>query len=385
VTISYDNAAGNFLPLFIARGEGYFKANGLDVNLVESRASAALLISGNAQFAVGGGSGFINAKASGGDIEFIGALENHFTAVLIAGPEIKGPADLRGKKLGLSSPGGLVDLEGRVLLKANGLSPETTQIVYIQSLTGRSAALLSGSIDALVGSPDPTLYSHGMKEVFDLGKYYYLSVALSTTKKYADANPTVVSGYLKSLIQAIQWLNKPANRTEALAYDKQLTGKSDPKQLASDVDHYTPTFDPRLQISRAALGNTIQSVAKSGGGTVDPDEMVDSHFLEGLIDSGWMDKAVPPIRVNVKLRGTTLALTNTKGQALTHLTPGRYQFVVSDTSRSGSVKLTGPNETKRSTGVKQKGTARWILNVVRGKYRFSLSSTPAAGKTIKVS
>ncbi|HEY4347572.1 MAG TPA: ABC transporter substrate-binding protein [Gaiellaceae bacterium] len=383
VTISYDNAAGNFLPLWVAAHQGFFAQNGINANLVQNSSSATLLAAGSAQFAVGGGVSFLTAHAQGADDVFIGALENRFTAVCIANPNIKSISDLRGKKLGLSSPGGLVDLEGQVMLKAFGLSTTTTSVVYISALTARSAALVSGSIDALVGSPDANLAAQGFKTIYDLSNLYYLSVALSTTKHYAAANPGTVSGFLKSMIEAIQWLKDPANRAQAITYDSQLTGQVDPTQTAADLDHYVPTFDPRLGISTAALGNAIAWNATHNNGVVSASSMQDLVYLNALTKSGFMDKTVPPPKFAVKVARSKVSVLDSGGKTLKSLTPGRYEFDVSGSSPSAFVVLAGPKKLKMSSA-SHTGSSTWTLNLVRGSYTFELNGKASGATLVKV-
>src|SRR6201999_2183302 len=68
VTLAMGSKSANMSLGFIAAEDGLFKKNGLNVKLVYAGTGAlatAALVSGSAQFAMGGGQGFFTAQASG--------------------------------------------------------------------------------------------------------------------------------------------------------------------------------------------------------------------------------------------------------------------------------------------------------------------------------
>ena len=71
VTLAMGSKSANMSLGFIAAQDGLFKKNGLNVKLVYAGTGAlatAALVSGSAQFAMGGGQGFFTAEASGASL-----------------------------------------------------------------------------------------------------------------------------------------------------------------------------------------------------------------------------------------------------------------------------------------------------------------------------
>ena len=95
---------------WIAEEAGLFHKNNLDFHLVYIASSGmvtAAMLSGDAEISLTGGVGIIRAYAQGAtDLVFIGSAKNVLTQSILAGPEIKRPEDLKGKKIGVTRIGG---------------------------------------------------------------------------------------------------------------------------------------------------------------------------------------------------------------------------------------------------------------------------------------
>jgi hypothetical protein len=71
------------------------------------------------------------------------------------------------------------------------------------------------------------------------------------------------------------------------------------------------------------------------------------------------------------------------GVAVTRLTPGRYTFVVNDTSTTRNFRLSGPGVT-RSTSVRGVGRSTFTVTLRRGTYTVSSAGTPRLSRTLRV-
>src|SRR5581483_5191012 len=81
------------------------------------------------------------------------------------------PEDLRGKKIGISEPGSSSDIATRTLLKRFNLDPDRdVTLVPVGSLANRTAALLSGAIDAGLDNPPGSVAqeAQGLHALIDL-------------------------------------------------------------------------------------------------------------------------------------------------------------------------------------------------------------------------
>ena len=71
------------------------------------------------------------------------------------------------------------------------------------------------------------------------------------------------------------------------------------------------------------------------------------------------------------------------GKPVTTLKPGKYTFVVADTSKTRNFRLVGPGVNK-STSVKGTGRSLWTIVLKKGRYTFSSSGRPALKRTLRV-
>src|SRR5581483_7201894 len=160
MTVAYSEITFINLPLWTAKADGIFEKHGLDVDLqnIDSSTSIAALVSGQVQAAAAGGSEALSAAVEGADLQTVACLGGQYPYVLMAPASIQTPDDLRGKKVGVSRAGSSSDIATRVVLKRLGLDPDNdVTIIAVGSLANRTAALLSGSIDAGLDSPPGSL------------------------------------------------------------------------------------------------------------------------------------------------------------------------------------------------------------------------------------
>lgn len=151
------------LPLTIAEQRGYFRAEGLDVDIVDvagpSRAMQALA-NGTADVVSGAYEQTIAQQLRG---QFLQAfvLQGRAPQIVIGVstrnlPNYQGLADLRGKKIGVSAPGAATNMAASMMLARAGLSPEDVSFIGVGSSAGAVASVRSGQIDA-ISNMDPVM------------------------------------------------------------------------------------------------------------------------------------------------------------------------------------------------------------------------------------
>src|SRR5678815_1806662 len=138
------------MPLILAKRNGYFAQEQLEVDLLAARGSLCTmgLIGGSFQ-ATYSPSTFDAVVAGDVKGKVIYVAEKFLLHRLIVAPQIKRFEDLRGKKIAISAFGTLTDLFTREILADNNLRP-MQDVVLLQ--TGgapvRYAALKSSNVDA---------------------------------------------------------------------------------------------------------------------------------------------------------------------------------------------------------------------------------------------
>ncbi|HEX9146758.1 MAG TPA: ABC transporter substrate-binding protein, partial [Candidatus Binatia bacterium] len=172
VRLALPSRSMGYLPLFVALNRGFFKDENIDLDLPLMLPNIAhnALLSGEIEYH-GLADSALRLGARGAPIKsiFFGTtLPNYF---LIAKPQIKTVADLKGKYIGVSRFGGTTDLAARVALQKSGLDPQKDVVLIMIGFPGtRNAALTAGSIDATIANPpdNAVLKQKGYRELLFL-------------------------------------------------------------------------------------------------------------------------------------------------------------------------------------------------------------------------
>ncbi len=156
-------AAFYHLPLTIAEQLGYFKSEGLDVQISDFAGGARALQ------AVLGGSADVVSGAYEHTIN-LQSRKQFFQAFVLQGrapqialgvsvkamPQYQSLADLKGRKIGVSAPGSSTNMVANLVLSRAGLKPSDVSYVGVGTSAGALAALRSGQIDA-ISNTDPVM------------------------------------------------------------------------------------------------------------------------------------------------------------------------------------------------------------------------------------
>jgi NitT/TauT family transport system substrate-binding protein len=198
VVIGYGSTDGGVAVLGFAKETKLFEKHGLDVVLVgmgTGSVSLRALIAKDLQISSLSGSGLVQAALQGADTVLIAALVNGFVFKVFSAPEISSPAQLKGKKLGVSRYGATSDFAVRLALKKWGLNPERdVNILQIGTSQDTVRAMQTKMLDAA-----------GFRELGDLADLGldYPTSSIGTTKSYLQKNEATVKAFMLAYIEAI--------------------------------------------------------------------------------------------------------------------------------------------------------------------------------------
>lgn len=156
VKVTYPTLTASFIFFFTAIDKGFYKEEGLDLDVVEAGGGVATpaLISGNVQFSTSGSSA-ISGIMKGAHLKVLLVGEDRPSWQLwTTHPEIKTFEDLKGKQIGIVSRGDTGEVAIRYLLKKRGLANDFVSFTPMGSALGtRMAIVRSGSLPAAVLQP----------------------------------------------------------------------------------------------------------------------------------------------------------------------------------------------------------------------------------------
>src|SRR5918999_5682479 len=149
VHIGVPTNSATWFPLYVAWKRGIFREEGLDLVPVtmQARTSLAALASKQVGFITQIGSP-LTAIARGLPARLIMVFCERSHHVLVAKPEISSPAQLRGRAVAISQPGGTVHRELLMVLVKLRIRPNEIKIVSLGSTPNGVTALKLGNVDA---------------------------------------------------------------------------------------------------------------------------------------------------------------------------------------------------------------------------------------------
>ena len=218
-----------YLPLTVAEQLGYFKDEGLQVEISDfAGGSKALqaLVGGSADVVSGAYEHTISMQAK----------NQHITAFVLQGrapqivmavsnmtmPNYKSIADLKGKKIGVTAPGSSTSMMSNFVLAKGGLKPTDVSYIGVGASAGALSALRSGQIDAIVNL-DPVITmlqqdneiriisdTRTLKETNAVFGGPMPAATLYASADFIKKYPNTTQALTNAIVRALKWLQKAA-------------------------------------------------------------------------------------------------------------------------------------------------------------------------------
>ena len=232
VRFAYPAKSLNYLPITIGRDKGMFQAEGIDLQmvLVASTIQVTALTTGDIDFS-GAQSQVMAGAARGLPVKVVGFLTIKPSFWLMAKPEIKSMADLKGKIIGITAIGSSTDTLARFLVSKNGLTPDR-EVAFIG--TGTTANILTamkaGTVDAGVLSPpfNAMATQMGYRTLAYFGDYVEQSLSgVGTSDKMIRERPELVKRMLIATIKSLRFIQqRPADSIQFIGKEWSMDSAS---------------------------------------------------------------------------------------------------------------------------------------------------------------
>ncbi len=214
-----------YLPLTISEQLGYFKSEGLDVEISDFAGGARAL-----QAVVGG-----SADVCSGAFEHTINLQSKnqiFQAFVLQGrapqiafgvstktlPNYRSISDLKGKKIGVSAPGSSTNMVANLVLSKGGLHSSDVSFIGVGTSAGALAALRSGQIDAM-SNIDPVMTmleqkgevriisdSRTIKGTMDVFGGMMPAACLYAPLEFIQKHPNTCQALANAIVHGLKWL-----------------------------------------------------------------------------------------------------------------------------------------------------------------------------------
>jgi ABC-type nitrate/sulfonate/bicarbonate transport system substrate-binding protein len=297
VRINWTAVTGAQSGMFMAKQEGLFKKNGLDVELIHipssSRAIQAIL-AGEIAISFMDGSNAAQANLKGANLALVAGATNRMVFSLMAKPEIKSVNDLRGKKIGITRIGSSTHTSALYALSQAGLKPADYQILPLVEVPNIFTALAAGQIDAGVVSPPTNSRARkaGFKELVNLAKEGpdYVSVAVGTSSSYLAANEDIVRRVVRSYAEGV-YLFK-TNKAAALKMIQNQLRVTDADIQEDTHNQFRQYLEYPPYVNRKAMEAVLAELAdkESAAKAAKTEDFVDMRFVAELDKEGFFKK-----------------------------------------------------------------------------------------------
>ena len=279
-------------PLWIAHDLGFFEKHGLRAHLIYVNSTArvlAAMMAGDIQVAQSS-VGAVVAAYPRGDAVVIGGGVNKINVSIYSLPEIRGPKDLAGKKLGITRFGGLYDFSARYALTKWRLQPGK-DVVFIQvgDIPSLMLALAANAIQAATLQPPSSIQARqlGYRELMDLSRagLEYQTSALITTRSMIRKSPERMGRFMRAFSEGLAVFHN--QKDVALKILGRYLKGMDPKILEETYREYIQWIPKIPYVNMAGMETAINltpGIEHAGKPRVE--DIVDESLVKELDQQG---------------------------------------------------------------------------------------------------
>ncbi|EJL93316.1 ABC-type nitrate/sulfonate/bicarbonate transport system, periplasmic component [Herbaspirillum sp. CF444] len=216
-----------YLPLTVAEQLGYFKDEGLQVEISDFAGGAKALqamVGGSADVVSGAYEHTINMQAKNQSIVAF-VLQGRAPQIVFSVnnktmPNYKTIADLKGKKIGVTAPGSSTSVMASFVLAKAGLKPTDVSFIGVGAAAGALSAIRSGQIDA-IANLDPVIAmleqkgeiktiadTRTLKDTNEVFGGPMPAATLYAPEAFIKKYPNTTQALTNAMVRALKWIQK---------------------------------------------------------------------------------------------------------------------------------------------------------------------------------
>jgi ABC-type nitrate/sulfonate/bicarbonate transport system substrate-binding protein len=224
------------LPVSVADRQGFFRREGLNFHVVVpipggSDKMIDSLHDDTADITHIATAFLVRAVLNGSDAVAVAAEFNNPIYSLIARPEIKSIADLKGKLIGLADEAGTITISTRKLLTKHGLGDGDFRVKIIEGTPARFTCLRHGDCEAVpLGQPQDLLALNEGYRLLGLSTEVvpdFLYTVTAVRRPWAEAHKDAIVRYVRALGAAFKFIRDPTKRSAIIKTIIETTGSSE--------------------------------------------------------------------------------------------------------------------------------------------------------------
>ncbi len=287
-------------PLWVAKEKGSFLKYGLDVETIyipSGTLGMQALLGGEAKILVGDGSSVVNARLRGAPVKIFMGLVNYYPNPFFSTPEIKSPADLKGKKVAVTRIGSSSYTATVMLLKKLGLEEgKDYTILQLGSTQNRLVALTKGLIQGTTLSAPESIMARnaGMKILIPSSEVIRLGVAFQhqagdvmENSLHNESRPAIKAfamGYLEGVREVYR------SKEATVRVLSKYTRINDQQVLSASYDEAYQAIDREGSLAEAGIQAMLDEIAKTDprARQARPADFIDASIIGELAKEGFI-------------------------------------------------------------------------------------------------
>ena len=285
--------------VWVAEEKAIFRKHGIEPEVIVIGAGAALgvsaLIAGDVQFLAGAGDAIIKASLRGADAVIMASVQNKGAQRVVARPELKRPADLRGKKVGVTRFGSASHLVLQMMQRRWGIGPGELQVRQIGASPAMLASLDAGAIDGAVLTI-PSVFvaeERGYRVLADLADMdiYYLNTMFNSTRSYLRSHRDQATRVITAFVEGIAYYKKNKRESLEVLRKKLRADPAGERHLEKSYDLYAAKFYEAVPYpSLQGVETLLEFIGSENPAAkdADPKSFVDSSILKELDARGFI-------------------------------------------------------------------------------------------------
>jgi NitT/TauT family transport system substrate-binding protein len=295
------SVSGLHSAVWVAEEKGLFRKNGLDVEVIVTgqggTAGISALLANDIQMVNSAGDVLVAAALRGGDTVMVASVVNKGLQRLVSKPEIKTPADLKGKRVGVTRIGAVSHSVLLMMLQRWKMNVNDVQVLQLGSSPNMLASLDKGGVEAAVLTI-PSMFvaeDRGYRVLLDMADtdIYYLHTMVATTRQYIKANREKVLRFLRGYVEGIAFVKHNKKESLDVVKKKLRLGPDQERNLERSLDlliakYYESVPYPSLRGVETVLGFVEKDNPKAK--SADPKSFVDDSLLREIEQSGLIKK-----------------------------------------------------------------------------------------------
>src|SRR6266850_3683543 len=244
IRVGLSSVSGLHTALWVAEEKGLLRKQGIDAEVIVTgqggNAGISALLANDIQIVNSAGDVLVAAALRGGDTVMVAGVVNKGLQRLVTKSDIKTPADLKGKRVGVTRIGAISHSVLLMMLQRWKMSVNDVQVMQVGSSPNMLASMEKGGLDGAVLTI-PSMFvaeDRGYRVLLDMADtdIYYLHTMVATTRNYIKNNRDKVSRFLKGYLEGLAFVKQNKKESIDVVKKKLRIGAEQERNLEKSID-----------------------------------------------------------------------------------------------------------------------------------------------------